>query len=113
MGSVARWPFDEEFRIELDAAFRLGVELHHPTVYTLGIYLSIDCAIERIRKIDASTIAADLDHLWAAIKTAIPCARMVSSRYNATNAHFARKLRLERIGDVVLLQVARTPTGQI
>src|SRR5262245_24302446 len=113
MGSVARWPLDEEFRIELDATLRLDIELHHPAVYALGIYLSIDCAIERIRKVHASTIPADLHHPWTAIKTAIPCARMVGSRYNAANTHFARKLGLERIGDVVLLQIARAPTCHI
>ena len=33
--------------------------------------------------------------------------------HDAADAHLAGQLRLERVGDVVLLQVARTPAGDI
>ena len=38
--AMALRPFDEEFRVGRDAAFRIGVELDHPAVETLGIGLA-------------------------------------------------------------------------
>src|SRR5262245_7749297 len=38
---VALWPVDEEFRVERNAAARLGVELHHPAVEAAFIKLSV------------------------------------------------------------------------
>ena len=38
---------------------------------------------------------------------------MRGARHDAADAHRARELRLERVGDVVLLQVARAPAGHV
>src|SRR5215813_14007794 len=64
-------PLDEKFRIERDSAFRPGVELHHPAVDSLGIELRIDRAVERVGEIDPLAVAADLDHLRAAVQRAV------------------------------------------
>src|SRR6266478_9835364 len=55
-------PFHEEFRIEADAAFRIGVELDHPSLDAIGIELWVDGAVQRIGEIDPPPVAADLHH---------------------------------------------------
>src|SRR6266852_6605005 len=57
---VRRRPVHEEFRIEADPAFRIGVELDHPSLDAVGIELWIDRAVQRIGEIDPSSVAADL-----------------------------------------------------
>src|SRR5690349_23992220 len=73
-------PVDEEFRIEGHAAFRLDVQFHHPAVDALRVELRIDRAIERVGEIDAPPVAADFDHLRAAIELAVLCAGMARAR---------------------------------
>src|SRR5690349_14614489 len=86
-------PVDEEFRIEGHAALRLDVELHHPSIDALRIELRIDRAVERIGKIDAPSVTADLDHLRAAIELAVGLAvlgaRMARARDDAADADLA------------------------
>src|SRR6516162_2133659 len=69
--SMVLRPFDEEFRIEGNAAFGLCVELHHPAVDSIGIQLRIDAAIERVCEIHALAVPADLDHLRRAAERAV------------------------------------------
>src|SRR5680860_1058729 len=66
MRAVALRPGHEEARIEFDAAIGASVELDHPALDPVGIELRIDCAIERIGKVDPLPVTADLDHLRAA-----------------------------------------------
>src|SRR5271166_2640458 len=106
-------PVDEELRIEGHAATRLDIELDHPAVETALIELRIDGAVERVGEIDAASVPADLDHLRAAAKPSVSGGGMGCARDNAADPHFASELGVERIGDVVLLQVARTPAGHV
>ena len=53
MRQVSCRPFDEELLIELDAAIRMSVELHHPAVKSAMVELPVDRAIERVGEIDA------------------------------------------------------------
>src|SRR5258708_24631160 len=61
----------KEFFIELHSALGAGIDLHHPTLYTIRIELIVPWRVERIRKVHALTVAADLDHL----RTAVECLR--------------------------------------
>src|SRR5256885_7858994 len=54
---VRRRPLHEEFRIEADAAFRIGVELDHPPLDAIGIELWVDGAVQRIGEIDPPPVA--------------------------------------------------------
>src|SRR5213078_1933742 len=54
---------EKEVLIELDPALSVCIDLHHPTLYTIRIELLIPRRVERVRKVDALAIAADLDHL--------------------------------------------------
>ena len=113
-GGAALRPVDEELRVEGDAAIRAGVELHHPAVDALGIELRVDGAIERVGEVDALAVAADLDHLRAAVERAVLGApdgwRATRCRRSCT---LPVSFGLERIGDVVLVQVARSPAGDV
>src|ERR1700751_1374087 len=79
-------PVDKEFRIESDAAARLGVELHHPAVDTLGIKLLVDGAVKRVGEIDPPPVAAHFDHLRSAVKLAVLRTRMARAPDNAADA---------------------------
>src|SRR5215472_18882783 len=60
-----------------------------------------------------SAVAADLNHLRPAIQRAVLRGRMAGARDGAADAHCAGELGLERVGDIVLPQIAGTPTGRI
>ena len=91
----------------------LRVELHHPAVDAVGIELRVDGAVERVGEIDAPAVAADLDHLRPAVERPVLGARMRRPRDDAADADLAGELRVERIGHVVLLQVAGAPAGDV
>src|SRR5687767_15187183 len=99
---MRRRPIDEEPGIEGDAAVRIGIELHHPTFQTLWIELRIDRAVERVREIHPPAVPADLDHLRPAVERP-PGLGMARPRYHSANSHFSGELRVERIGNVILL----------
>src|SRR5262249_47611440 len=110
---VALRPVDEEFRVEANAAFGLGIELDHPAVNAVGIELRIDRPIEGVGEIDPPPVAADLDHLRAAVELAVLGAGMDGARNDAADAHFPGQLGIERIGDVILLEVAGAPARHV
>src|SRR3954452_9028661 len=110
---MALWPVDEKFRIEGHPATRLHIELDHPSVEAALVELRIDSSIERIGEIDPAAIPADLDHLRAATELSILRPRMRCPRDNAADPHFARELGIERIGDIVLLQIAGAPARHV
>src|SRR5581483_1734348 len=103
-------PPHEELRIEGDAPGRRRIELHHPALDALRIELRIDRTVKRVREVDAPPIPADLDHLRTTAERARPRG-MLGARDDAADAHLAGELRGERIGHVVLLQVAGAPAG--
>src|SRR5215470_4526324 len=106
-------PFDEEALVEGDATAEIGVELHHPAVDAVRIELRIDGAVERVGEIDALAVAANLHHLRPTVEIAVLGAGMRRPRHNAADAYLTSELRIERIADIVLLQVARAPAGHI
>src|SRR6476660_7683557 len=112
MREVAIRPGQEKVFVKFDPALWLGVDLDHPALDPIGIKLAIDCAVERIGEVDAAPIATHLYHLRSAIKR-LTLLRMRGAGDNATDAQFPRKLRLERVGDVVLVKLACAPAGDV
>src|SRR5215469_401963 len=106
MRALSLGPVDKKLRIKSDAALRLGVKFHHPTVDPFRVKLWVDGAIQRIGEIDPPPVTAHFDHLWAAAEFAVLRARMARARDDATDAHLPGELGIERIGHIVLLQVA-------
>src|SRR5436309_3399200 len=78
-------PRQKKFRIEGDAAVRIGIELYHPAVEAVLIELRIDRAIERVAEIDAASVAANLDHLRAASQSPVFRTGVTGARDDATN----------------------------
>src|SRR5262249_61910733 len=99
-------PGDEEPGIEGNAAIGVGVELHHPAVESACIELAVDRTIERVGEIDAPAVAADLDHLRPAGKLAVLRPGVAGAGDDAADPYLAGELGIERVGDVVLPQVA-------
>src|ERR1700685_1005094 len=60
--------FKKEFRVNLHAALRFGVELYHPASNSLRIELRVPWSIKRVREIDAPSVAAHFHHLRAAVQ---------------------------------------------
>src|SRR5690349_17652156 len=110
---MALWPIDEELWIERDPAGGVGVELDHPAIDTLRVELRIDGAVKRVGEINATAIAADLDHLRPAIELAVLRPRVTRARHDPADAHFAGQFRIERVRYVVLLQVAGAPARDV
>src|SRR5262245_39943206 len=87
VGTVWGRPPHKEPGIEGDAAVRIGVELHHPTLDTVGIELRVNGTVERIGKVDAFAVTADLDHLRSAAQCAVFGAGMRGPRDDAPDPH--------------------------
>src|SRR5260370_8188654 len=102
-------PVEEEFRIDGDAAARLGVEFNHPAVEAAFVELRVDCAVERVGEIDALPVAADLDHLRAAAEFAVLRAGGAGARDDAADSDLARGLSGATVPPAILLHVAPAP----
>src|SRR5581483_4266221 len=101
MRSMALRPVDEEIRVEGDAAAWIHVELHHPAVDAFGVELRIDRAVERVGEIDALAVAADLDHLRAAVERSLGLG-MAGPRHDPADADLAGELGGKGIAHVIL-----------
>src|SRR5438067_5107458 len=58
---------DEELFIELHPALRIGINFHHPALYSVRIELLIPRGVQRVGEISTFAVTADLNHLWTAI----------------------------------------------
>src|SRR5215470_15811398 len=101
-------PVDEKVGVKLDAALRLGVDLHRPSVDSVRIELGINRPVERAGEVNSPAVAAYLDHLRRPGKRP-RCTGVRRLRHDAADAQLAGKLGVERIGDVVLMEIAGAP----
>src|SRR6266852_4790663 len=106
-------PLHEELLVEGDTTILLGVELDHPAVDAVGIELRVNGAVERVGEVDASAVPADLNHLRAAAECAVLGAGMRGPGDDAADPHLAGELGVERVGDVILLQIAGAPARYV
>src|SRR5215469_10802315 len=109
MRQKALRPINKEVLIKLDPATRPGVDFHHPSPHSVGIELGVDRPIERIRKVYSPAVAADLDHLRRAVQRPRP-AGMLRPRNDPADPQLAGQLWVERVGNIVLVEVASAPT---
>src|SRR5215831_19125083 len=93
---------DKELWIDLKTTTRISVDHGNPAADTLGKELRIPGTIQRIAKINAAAISAQLEHLRAAVQCA--SFRMRGARDDAAEPHFTRDFRFEGITDVPLLE---------
>src|SRR5262249_37011705 len=61
---------DEELRVGAQAAGLAGVPAHQPALDAVGVDLGVPRRVERVAQVDAPAVAAQLDHLRAAVERA-------------------------------------------
>src|SRR5262245_31578001 len=98
-------------RCQLEAAARVRIGHDLSAWHAVGIKLVVPRRIERIGPVDPLAITANLDHLrTACIRLAARVGRAAS---DAADVDRASKLRLSRVGDVVLTHLAGSPAGDV
>ena len=110
-----RMPSDsqEEPAVQLHAAFGPHVDLGHPAADAVRIELVVPRRVEPVGEVDALAVAADLDHLRAAVQRLSGLARVRRAADDAAEPDRADLLRLERVADVVLDELARAPARHV
>src|SRR5690348_8372931 len=103
----------EELGIDFHAAFRFGIELHHPALDAFRIKLSVPRRVQRVGEVDAFAVSAKLDHLRSAVQLSFGLLRMRSFADDSAEVYRCRFSRLERIGDIELQKLASAKTGNI
>src|SRR5262245_36575636 len=89
---------------QLEAAARVRMGHDFSAWHAIGIELVVPGRVKRVGPVDPLSVTADLDHLRAtSINVAARVGRTTS---DAANMNRARKLRLPRVGDVVLTHLA-------
>ena len=104
---------NEESIVEADAAFRVDIELRHPTSNARGIELLIPGRVERVGEVDAFSVAAHFDHLRPAAQRLLGFSRMRCLPDNSTNLHRAGLLGIEGIGNIILQHLSGPPAGDV
>src|SRR5882672_3507007 len=94
----------EEIRVDRHSARRLAIHLRDPASNSFRIELSVPSSVQRVRNVNAAAVAAELDHLRRAVERS--ALRMRALRHDTAEPHLAREPRLERVAEVVLLQVS-------
>src|SRR5580658_1377664 len=105
--------FEKELRVERHAAGGLGVELYHPTANSVGIELHVPGGVQGVREVGATSIAAEFDHLRAAVQRIAGIFRMRGAAHDTTQMHGAAFLGVKRIGNVILQEFAGAPAGNV
>src|ERR1700757_1810735 len=101
---------DEELFIEFHPARWMGIDLYHPTLYTVGIELLVPRGVERVGEISALTVAAELNHLRTAVESLLGLLWVRAWAHDAANVDRAGLFRVGGIGDVVLDEFPCPPT---
>src|SRR5580704_3258253 len=105
--------FQKEFWIKRHAAGGLGVELYHPAANSVGIELYVPWRVQGVGEIDATSIAADLDHLRTSIQGVASIFRMRGSAHDSAQVDGASFPGVKGIGDVILQEFPGAPAGNV
>src|SRR6185295_6054345 len=89
------------------------IQFYHPTLYPIRIELFVPGLIERVCEVDPAAVAADLDHLLRPVERRIGGSGMRRAPYDASQMHGSGQLWIERIGNIVLPNLARAPARNI
>src|SRR6059058_5057504 len=104
---------DKELFIELHPALWIQIDFRHPALNAIGIKLLVPWRVERIGKVAALAVAADLDHLRAAVESHAKLLRVGGAANDPTEVDRTGFLRVGGIGDIVLDELACPPAGNI
>src|SRR5262249_46784528 len=104
---------DKESFIQFHAAVGARVDLHHPTLYSIGIELLVPGGVERVGKVHALAVATNLDHLRSAVESLRGLLRVRAAADYSTEMNRAGFFRVRGIGDVVLDELSCPPTRNI
>src|SRR5262249_28292807 len=88
------------------------VDLGEPRLNPVRIELLVPSAVERVRPVAPTAVAADLDHLRTAVEWAVD-GWMGSPADNSSDPDRPRQLRVPGVADVVLPQLTSTPTRDV
>src|SRR5439155_11044274 len=102
---------DEEVRIDPEITAGFGVELDQPALDAVGVELRVPAGVQRVGQVDALAVAADLDHLRAAVDRT--CGRVGALADDAADANAAGLDRVAGIGHVIPLQLAGAPARHV
>src|SRR3954447_234131 len=100
---------DEEVGIDLHAAVRAAVHLEEPRAQT-RVELVVPSGVERVRDVEAAPVERELQHLRSAVQ--LPSSIAVAPE-QAAEPELPGELRVGRIRDVVLAEVAVQPVGEV
>src|SRR5437588_1323166 len=103
----------EQLRVETHAATWVNVEFGHPATNAIGIELLVPATVKGIGQVNATSVPADLHHLWSAIQRHIGAVRVWLTPYNATQLHRACLHGLKWVGNVILQEFTRAPAGNV
>ena len=104
----------EEARIDSHAAsVGVRVDARHPAADALGIEDVVPGGVERVSRIDAAAVPADLDHLRPAPQSQVWRRWMRCAADDAPEVHRACLLWVMRIADIELLELAGSPARHV
>src|SRR6266487_3211407 len=107
-------PVREEPRVDDEPApVRVGVELGRPGPDPAGVEDEVPRPVQRVGDVDAPAVAADLDHLRPAAEPLAGRGRVRLAPYDPAELDRAGLARVERVGDVVLLEFPCAPAGLV
>ena len=69
--------------------------------------------VERVGEVNTSTVTADLNHLRSAVERLLGLAGVSRATHDAAEMNRTRFLRVGRVRDVILNELAGTPTRNI
>src|SRR5205807_1776013 len=87
----------KEVWIKFHHAVGVDVELDHPAIHSVRIKLLVPGSIKGIGEIDTASIAADLNHLRAAVQRLLRLRRMSSAAHDAARVYGPNQLGVEWI----------------
>src|ERR1700756_1808884 len=102
---------DKELFVELHRALRIQIDFRHPALNAIGIKLLVPRRVERVGKVAALAVAADLDHLRTTVESHARLLRVGGAANDPTEVERTGFLRLGGVGDIVLGELACPPTG--
>src|SRR5579864_187961 len=96
-----------EETIELEASVRAGVDQRRPAPDAFGVELLVPARVERVGEVHPLAVAAELDHLRAAVQQA--ALRMGRLADDAAEVRAARLRGLEGVADVEPQELSGSP----
>jgi len=102
---------DVEVRIKRKAAIRTDIGHDHLPAFLVRIELVVPGGVQGIGPIDAFSVPADFNHLWAIDE--LFAVGVLGLAGNTAQFYLAVQLRVHRIANIVLMHFTQPPAGHI